>query len=343
MANREHFLALDWLRGAAAIVVLFYHRRWTVPGGEWMHFEHGWIAVDFFFMLSGVVVAYAYGDMLREEGGFGRFLLVRAIRLHPLLVLGGVLGALSVSLDGLTGAEVLSSVFVGLGLPSPASLVAEPFFINGPVWSLFFELLANLALAIVAPWLSGRRLALITALAGGLWLWMLTTTGFGVGFKFGALAWGGVRALFPFLVGIGLYRLRAAGWAPPWKPGLVALTLPLLAVFAIPGFKGESVFDGLVIIVLFPALIVGGMNAQVTGRQAKLAALTGALSYPIYVLHFPLYRLADALLDHLMLRNTLEVVTAGLPICGVAWLVFRFYDEPVRRLLMRSAKGAGLL
>ncbi|KJC50888.1 hypothetical protein UB31_11670 [Bradyrhizobium sp. LTSP849] len=116
--KKEHFLTLDGLRGLAAFGVLLFHRRWLVPGGHFL--DHAYLAVDFFFGLSGFVIAYAYGARLRDRSiSFLGFLAVRVIRLYPLLILAGALAATASALDGHTGVSVLiADICAMLALPT---------------------------------------------------------------------------------------------------------------------------------------------------------------------------------------------------------------------------------
>ena len=92
-AQRQHFAVLDGLRGLAAIVVLFYHVS-KVGGATTRLFAHGHLAVDFFFMLSGFVLAYSYDDRLKSERlAAGTFVRARAVRLLPMVLFGLPLGA----------------------------------------------------------------------------------------------------------------------------------------------------------------------------------------------------------------------------------------------------------
>lgn len=97
--QRHRFVFLDALRGLAAVMVVFYHRRELLPNGL---AEHGYLAVDFFFMLSGFVIAYAYEDKLRTGMSRTSFIVRRLQRLMPLVILGACLGLFVEVLKALT-------------------------------------------------------------------------------------------------------------------------------------------------------------------------------------------------------------------------------------------------
>jgi len=78
----RRYEALDGLRGVAAVAVMLYHiGGWT--GRPWLA-AHGYLAVDFFFCLSGFVLAHAYG---RREIGWLGYMRARLIRLWPLIAI----------------------------------------------------------------------------------------------------------------------------------------------------------------------------------------------------------------------------------------------------------------
>ena len=92
---KSHYEILDGLRGVAALTVVLFHTCEAYAGGSVFHqvINHGYMAVDFFFLLSGFVVAYAYDDrwgvMTQWE-----FYKRRLIRLQPMVIMGSVIGAL---------------------------------------------------------------------------------------------------------------------------------------------------------------------------------------------------------------------------------------------------------
>src|SRR5688572_27186028 len=97
--TKQHFQILDGLRGIAALaVVIFHFMEWIFPDISNNFIGHGFLAVDFFFCLSGFVIGYAYDDRIRKMGT-GAFFKARLIRLHPLVILGSVLGLLGFLID----------------------------------------------------------------------------------------------------------------------------------------------------------------------------------------------------------------------------------------------------
>ena len=98
--TKPHYDLLDGLRGVAALLVVVYHvfegfsfAELTNGAGDGLirTFNHGYLAVDFFFMLSGFVISYAYDDRFRSMS-LGSFFKRRLIRLHPMLLIGVLIG-----------------------------------------------------------------------------------------------------------------------------------------------------------------------------------------------------------------------------------------------------------
>ena len=93
LASKPRYEILDGLRGVAAIVVVLFHMfECYSPGPMEQIINHGYLAVDFFFALSGFVVAYAYDDRW-DRMGLWDFFKRRVVRLHPMAVFGTLLCA----------------------------------------------------------------------------------------------------------------------------------------------------------------------------------------------------------------------------------------------------------
>ncbi len=188
--SRARYEVLDGLRGIAAILVVCFH---LLEAHATNHFtqiiNHGYLAVDFFFVLSGFVIGYAYDDRWtkRELGTWG-FIRRRLIRLQPMIVFGTLLGLIvfpfTLGAEGrienasLT-AVLLCAVLGALMIPVTPSVEVrgweENYPLNGSQWSLFFEYAANLLYVFVFRFLPTRWLALTTSVAGALSAWYVFT------------------------------------------------------------------------------------------------------------------------------------------------------------------------
>ena len=161
--SKAHYALLDGLRGVAALLVVLYHvfEGFSFAGGSPVitFINHGYLAVDFFFILSGFVIGYAYDDRWQKGFTLGDFFRRRIIRLHPMVVMGAVLGAAAFLIQGSVqwdGTPVATSwVMVALlfamfmipavpGCPREVRGNGEMFPLNGPCWSLFFEYIGNI-------------------------------------------------------------------------------------------------------------------------------------------------------------------------------------------------------
>src|SRR3954465_4404922 len=150
----HRFSALDGLRGICALVVVLYHTFRLAPANP---FAHGYLSVDVFFILSGFVLAYAFGDRLEAGMGAANFMLARIRRLGPIIWFSAgfsVLGFFATELLG--GPQVPATAVLLAGvqnlflIPVIAPSGIDAFPLNGPIWSLFAEFWINLAFALTA-------------------------------------------------------------------------------------------------------------------------------------------------------------------------------------------------
>jgi peptidoglycan/LPS O-acetylase OafA/YrhL len=346
------FLALDGLRGVAAFAVILDHVS-SATLRAW--FPGRYLAVDFFFVLSGFVLAYAYGKGL-EQGTLSawRFMRIRLIRFYPLYLLGlglGLLLPILAAIRGWEGASPLSQIpviaaFSLLFLPAPpiygwTSQHIFPF--NGPSWTLFFELVANFAYALVAKFLSWRVFAIVLPVGAALVaVTVMGSDGTGPGFRWPDFDAGLARVLYGFFAGVAIYRLRDVVRLPS-MPAWGAV-LALLAVFAVPasGLWRQG-FDAFAAILLMPLLVAFASGAKVSDRAARLCGALGLLSYGVYALHVPVMILVNFVQDVLGVSlpyGFLNVVLVAGITAIIAALATRFYDVPFRRLLNGRAKRA---
>ena len=187
---KNHYEVLDGLRGVAALLVVAFHTFEPNDYGVRFHqiINHGYLAVDFFFLLSGFVVAYAYDDRWPRMSQWS-FYKRRLIRLQPMIVMGSLIGAAlfyfqkgaAFPLVAATPVwKMLAVMIFGFTLlPLPTQLDIrgwnEMHPLDGPAWSLFFEYIANLLYALWLRRLSLRWLSVLTVLAAVFLTHMLVT------------------------------------------------------------------------------------------------------------------------------------------------------------------------
>jgi peptidoglycan/LPS O-acetylase OafA/YrhL len=346
MTANRYYPALDGLRGVAALCIVLMHRGvWFGVGGL---LAHAYLAVDFFFMLSGFVIASAYEEKLQGGMTIAAFIRTRLARLYPLLLLGAALGgaweigALITHHGDTPPREVLGLVSHALLLAPTLShngVGAGVFPLNPPTWSLFFELVINLVYVAILRWLTTPRLAVLVAVSlAALAMLAWRHQGIDVG-GMPQVFWGGfIRVSFPFFAGVLIYRLRplrTLRW-PFWMQ-----VLGLVGALCLPIPKGGGVLDLACVGLFFPMLLIASVNTP--PRQASIRRLRamGEFSYPLYALHYPLYVILGGIgyaLGVLNLR-TMFAFGAGclLVILATSHLASIHYDRPLRAWLQRRS------
>lgn len=360
--SKQHFLSLDALRGIAAIMVVMMHCFEIFCGGDYhkMYINHGYLAVDFFFMLSGYVMAHAYDDRW-DRMTVRDFFKRRLIRLHPLIIIGMVLGAILFPLQAssffpkvadATVMQVLLIMVIGFTMiPVPPSMDIrgwnEMHPLNGPAWSLFLEYVANILHALVLRRLSKAMLSVLVILAGAALAhqaiagksgdliggWSLEPEQLRIGFT---------RLLFPYMAGMLLRRVVAAGGGKDTfllAGGILVLTLACPRIGGYDRLWLNGLYETLVIMLVFPLILYLGASGEVKGGWAKRASVfLGDISYPLYITHFPIVCVYYAWVDNNDVPIEtgvwiLLLVTSLSTVMAYGWL--KGYDEPVRRWLTR--------
>lgn len=329
LASKPRYAILDGLRGVAALVVILFHGFETyIPFFGTQHINHGYLAVDFFFVLSGFVIGYAYDDRWDRMSTWS-FFKRRLIRLHPMVVAGTLFGACLFFfgesdyfslIGGIEPWKFFLCIVLGLlMIPAGTGLDirgwGETNSLNGPNWSLTFEYIGNILYAFVLRRLPTVVLGMLCVASAFLTMnlalgwdvfgffaqpkydviggWSITPDQMYVGFS---------RLLYPFLCGLLISRLlpkfitkeNPSGSPLGIRGGFWWASLLLVVLFAVPQIGGKScVADGLyqvfAIVVMFPVIVLIGAGSKTTDkRSAKWCETLGNLSYPLYITHFPL-------------------------------------------------------
>ncbi len=360
--SKPHYAILDGLRGVAAVMVIIFHLFEAHARDAQFHTDqiinHGYLSVDFFFMLSGFVIGYAYDDRW-DKMGIGSFFRRRLIRLQPMVVLGMLLGFAwfffqsSGLYSNLADTPFWKLLLVtGLGcllLPVPLSLDVrgwrEMYPLNGPGWSLFFEYAANILYATVIRRFSTRWLSAVVALSACALVWQCVSMGNNIGgwsLTPDQLMVGSIRLFFPFFGGLLLYRVAKPGRiknAFLWCSLMIVGALSMPHVGGAEYFRLNGVYDAFCIIILFPLIVFMGASGEVKGKYAsRICKFLGDISYPLYITHYPLtYVYMGWVFDNEVPLPRALPMAAGLVAANiaVAWLCLKLYDEPVRRWLVR--------
>ncbi|MBR5660291.1 MAG: acyltransferase [Bacteroidales bacterium] len=370
LASKPRYEILDGLRGVAALMVVAFHALETyIPIFGTQHINHGYLAVDFFFVLSGFVIGYAYDDRWDKMTTWG-FFKRRLTRLHPLVIAGTLIGAALFFFSGsafpmtlevpawkffLCLAMGLLMIPCGPGLDIRGWQETNSF--DGPIWSLTLEYCGNILYALIFRHLPKAALAILCVCCAFFTLdltlgwdvfgffpdgpqytviggWSLTGQQIYVGFS---------RLLYPFLCGLLISRILPGLKTIHLKGGFWWCSLALIVIFSIPCIGGETgvpdgIYQAICILILFPLIVLAG-SGSVTRHEisTKVCGWLGRLSYPLYITHFPLmYIQMSWVKDHpdapvwIHVMMNLGVLFTSIVL---AMGVLKIYDEPVREWL----------
>ena len=361
---KKHYEILDGLRGVAAIIVVAFHIFEAFAGGNRFVqiINHGYLAVDFFFLLSGFVVAYAYDDRWGKMTQW-EFYKRRLIRLQPMVIMGMIIGAifyyfqasdiLFPMIAGMEVWKVILTMIIGFTLlPIPPSMEirgwGEMHPLDGPAWSLFFEYIANILYALFFRKFSNKVLGFFVLIFAGMLInytvfgpkgdviggWSLNLEQMNVGFT---------RLLYPFFSGILLSRL---GKLIHIKGAFWVCSLLITVILCVPRIGDENslwmngIYESVCIILLFPLIVSIGAGGEIKNPfSLKICQLLGNISYPIYITHYPLiYWYTAWVVDNKVSIADGYLLGIGVLIASIviAYLCLKLYDEPVRNWLQNK-------
>lgn len=359
--TKKHYEILDGLRGVAAIVVVLFHILEIFSNGDHTQqlLNHGYLAVDFFFILSGFVIAHAYDDRWNKMT-LKSFFKRRLVRLQPMIIFGMTLGAVLFYFGGAVDLfplvnetpiwKLIMIMLLGYFLiPVPISMDIrgwqEMYPLNGPAWSLFFEYIANVLYALILKKSSNTVVAILTFIAGVFLIHLAFTTPNGdiIGgwsLNIEQLHIGFARLLFPFLAGILISRtLKLASI----KYSFIWCSLLLVVVLIFPRLGGHQhlwmnrLYDVATVIFIFPLIIYMGASGTISKpATSRVCKFLGDISYPLYITHFPIVYIFYAwvvnneiALTEAYFYATVVLLTSLL----MAYIALKLYDIPVRKWL----------
>ena len=359
---KQHYEVLDGLRGVAALMVVVFHTFEAYADSNRFKqiVNHGYLAVDFFFLLSGFVVAYAYDDRWGRMTQWD-FYKRRLIRLQPMVIMGSIIGAALFYLQSCPMFPLVATtplwktlLFMVIGFTLIPVLPSvdirgwqEMHPLDGPAWSLFFEYIANILYAVGFRKLSNKALGLFVLLSAGL---LIHLTVFGPrGDVIGGwsvdreqLHIGFARLLYPFFAGMLLMRL---GKRIHVKRAFALCSLLIVAILASPRIGGPNhiwmngLYESFCIIALFPLIVaMGAGNSTTEGFPKRLCKFLGEISYPMYITHYPLIYVYTAWVTRNKIPAAQGAVVGLLLLVAsvtMAYACLKLYDEPVRAWLTR--------
>jgi peptidoglycan/LPS O-acetylase OafA/YrhL len=358
LATKPHYPILDGLRGVAAIIVVTFHLAEPFSTGNLDKFvNHGYLAVDFFFLLSGFVIGYAYDDRWHKTT-VSSFFKRRIERLQPMVVLGMTLGAIGFYFTDSTIWPLIHTVpvwktllvmLIGYTiLPVPLSLDIrgwqEMHPLNSVGWSLFFEYIANILYAVWIRKFSILALSILVGIAaialahlaisngdvsGG---WTLNMEQVRIGF---------IRTMYPFFAGLLLSRIAKPTKiknAFLWCSLLVAIVLYMPRIGGATHLWLNGIYDSVCIIIVFPLIVyLGASGVMQTQRENAICKFLGKISYPLYMVHYPLVYFYVAWISNdkgiTMVQAWPYALLILIAAVVFAYVALRWYDEPVRKWL----------
>lgn len=362
-ASKPHYEILDGLRGVAALVVIIFHVLEIHSQGDHSKqiINHGYLAVDFFFMLSGFVISYAYDDRWGKMT-LKDFFKRRIIRLHPMIIIGMIIGAVLFYFQDSPGLEwgihevpvwkmllVMAIGFtlipVGKGLDIRGWSEMHP--LNGPAWSLFYEYIANIVYALFLRKATKMVMGILVLIAAGVTLHYALTNANGDiigGWSIDPhqLRIGFTRLAFPFLAGMFLAKTAKLKFT---KNAFLIASFLLVLILSVPRIGGtdnlwmNGLYECFCLMIMFPLIVWLGAGGKVKGKKgSKVCKFLGDISYPIYITHYPIMYIYMAWVtnNNLSLQESwhgalLSVVVA----IAVAYVSMRFYDLPLREWLRK--------
>jgi len=359
--SKKHYPILDGLRGVAAVMVVAFHlleAHSTSNHDQIMN--HGYMAVDFFYVLSGFVIGYAYDDRWNKMT-LKSFFRRRLIRLHPMVVMGMIVGAITFYFQacgywpGISQVPVWKMLLVMLIgftlLPVPLSMDIRGWHemhpLNGPGWSLFFEYIANILYALFIRKFSNTALSVLVFIAG-VALLHLAVTGpngdiiGGWSVEPGQLRIGFTRVMYPFFAGLLLSRVTKPTKV---KHAFLLCSIMIIILFSVPRLGGteqlwiNGLYCALCIIFFFPLIVYLGASGDPDRKYISgISRFLGDISYPMYITHYPLVYIYTAWVTDNKIPLSKAFPVALLVIFSsitLAYACLKLYDEPVRKWLRR--------
>lgn len=362
LTSKPHYPILDGLRGVAALMVVTFH---IFEAHATSHLDqiinHGYLAVDFFFLLSGFVIGYAYDDRW-DKMGIGNFFKRRLIRLQPMVIMGMIIGALLFyfqdsilwpTIHEVPVWKMLLVMFIGFTLiPVPPSLDirgwTEMHPLNGPGWSLFYEYIANIMYALFVRKFSKTALSILVFLAGCALIhlavtspngdiiggWSLDPEQMHIGFA---------RMMYPFFAGLLLFRM---GKLIQVKNAFFWCSLLVIIALAMPRVGGSEhlwlngIYDSAVVILFFPLIIFLAASGTITSKfSSRVCKFFGDISYPIYITHYPIiYIYTGWVADNkIPFSEAFPVSILVLLSCvALAYTCLKLYDVPARQWINKK-------
>lgn len=372
LRSKQRYEILDGLRGVAALMVIIFHffELYSFENPYKQIINHGYLAVDFFYVLSGFVLGYAYDDRW-DKMSYWDFYKRRLIRLHPMVIAGTLIGMcyfflseciFCPNIESVNPLYFFLTIIMSLFMiPCPAQMDirgwGETNSFNGPNWTLTYEYIVNILYSLIFRRLHTIIIGILT-LASALLLinltcnfdifnvmkeretkkntviggWSLTSCELCIGFT---------RLFYPYFAGYLIYRLKLKVRIPY---SFIFCSIILIIFLSMPRVGGEAhpifngIYESVVIILIFPlVIIVGAGDATKNEIITKICKFIGELSYPIYISHYPIIYLNSAWTSFHMKDSLFNKIMVSIGSFFImvfnAYSLIELYDKPVRKWL----------
>lgn len=326
------FFALDGLRGIAALMVALFHLPFLNHVHSLSIVRNSYLFVDFFFVLSGFVIAHTYRDRLSSTFELKNFMIRRFARLWPLHM---------AMLLAITLLFTIRAILIKMGFPiddasdyyiiyTRDTWLANIFFLhslgifkhiswNYPSWSISVEFFTYMLFAFACMYCRRHigKFAALIVLSSALILVAFASHGINTTFDMGIF-----RCILGFFTGFlthsAYLKLRRSNFKLPFPNMLEVISMSSALLFV--HFANTSMLSFLAPLVFaFPTLVFaesGGRISQILHTRSMQAL--GTLSFSIYLLHaLPLFVIHSTfrLLEAILHRPFVSQV----PLDGVTW------------------------
>lgn len=319
------------------------------------------LSVDLFFMLSGFVLAFSYGQKVKAGMRFSKYMSKRLIRLYPMYFIGLIIGLISAILligtpyanfgySGISNGFFLNAFFMPYihnytiySFGGVRGNWGEIFMLNPPGWSLFFEMFVSIIFVFLAK-LEDRTLNYFCGISftfliaiGFATMKMKGDFGFTAEMGWGREnIWGGFpRVLFGFTLGMILLRENTirnyiAHHLRNYF-GIISLYFILIVSLSLP-FNFHGIYS--LIFLVFAAPVMISLGADLQEKSIILQKITdflGRISYPLYCVHFPVGRIVYYYSVQFKINAWVTFGFAIFASTFMAWLLGEYLDVPLRR------------
>ena len=371
LRSKPRFEGLDGLRGVAALLVVIFHIFETFSDGNPLNqiVNHGYLAVDFFYVLSGFVISYAYDDRWNKMSLWD-FYKRRLVRLHPMVIAGSLMGVCYYFLGECEGFPNIKNIkpyifFITiimniLMIPTPKSLDVrgwgETNAFNGTNWTLTYEYLANIIYSLIIRRLNVIIISILTLLSAFLTInltlnfdvfnvlqdrgyreytviggWELSSCEIYIGFA---------RLLYPFFCGYLISRLKLKIKIPFT---FIICSIILAVCLCMPRiYKDRLIINGIyetiVIIIIFPLIVmIGAGEVEKNEKILKICKILGEFSYPLYISHYPVIYCHISWYtyhkDDSLFNKIIVSIGCFYILMFNTYALMKLYDEPIRKWL----------